>query len=340
MNKNIPVGAMKIKNIKTTVKLHDLGQFRQEWKGILSPLYNEEFIQTFIHKQFLDEAENYIELYQNSAYWKGLLEVALPYLSLDEQGELNILDVGSGGGNTVFPLFELFPNANIIASDLSVPLLKNLKRYHEDNFAEKSCVTMQLNAEDLVFEPEQLDLVVGGAILHHLFDPAKAIGESFKVLKHGGSAIFFEPFEAGNQILGLIFSQLIEENKRISNKQDHIPDEVIKLFQWQLNDFSIRKSFDKSLPVFKEMDDKWLFTQQYFQEVGRGFGFREIIIYPLHRTERCYFNQIRTILRLGAGKNESVLPEWALDYVMDMDARFSNDLKKDLLLEGCIIFRK
>src|SRR5208337_3692469 len=131
------------------------------------------------------------------------------HLALDPAGAPRILDLGSGGGNTVFALHELYPKARMIASDLSVPLLRILKANLERHHEAMSCSIVQMNAEEIVFRDDQMDLVVGGSILHHLFTPEKTLRECYRVLKPGGSAVFFEPFELGNQILALIFKQLI-----------------------------------------------------------------------------------------------------------------------------------
>ena len=71
---------------------------------------------------------------------------------------------------------------------------------------------MQLNAEKLVFEPSQFDLVIGGAIRHHLLAPHKAVAEAFRVLISGTVAVFFDPFELSNQVLVLVFQHLIDLN--------------------------------------------------------------------------------------------------------------------------------
>src|SRR5271157_5354433 len=151
----------------------------------------------------------YVGVYQNVPHWKDLLGTANRHLALDPAGSLRILDLGSGGGNTVFALLELYPKARMIASDLSVPLLRILKANLERHHEAMSCAIVQMNAEQIVFRDDQMDLVVGGSILHHLLTPEKTLRECYRVLKPGGSAVFFEPFELGNQILALIFKQLI-----------------------------------------------------------------------------------------------------------------------------------
>jgi ubiquinone/menaquinone biosynthesis C-methylase UbiE len=352
---------MYLEQIKTTTELHDLGDVKPELSGILSPVYSEDFVGKFIHEQFLEDARTYIQLYQNCGYWKWLLQNSQPYLEIDPSRPLNILDIGSGAGNTVFPLLEIYPNANVIASDLSIPLLKALKEYSQEHYGDKNLLVMQLNAEELVFEPGEIDLVIGGAILHHLFDPSKTIKEAYKALKPGGYALFYEPFEAGNQMLSLIFKELIEKNQRRSSdrqgglkakaksflkkqtlppEESKIPDKVVQLFKLQMEDFEIRKNPDKTQPIFQRLDDKWLFTKSYFEKAAKSAGFREITIYPIHDTQGAFGNQIRTILSIGLGLDESALPQWAWDCANRMDNHFSDQLKEDLLLEGCIILRK
>jgi ubiquinone/menaquinone biosynthesis C-methylase UbiE len=72
-------------------------------------------------------------------------------LQLPVDGPLTILDLGSGAGNTVFPLLDLYPNATLIASDLSIPLLRALRRKQVAEYGQRDCRVMQLNAEELVF---------------------------------------------------------------------------------------------------------------------------------------------------------------------------------------------
>lgn len=49
-----------------------------------------------------------------------------------------------------------------------------------------------MNCEELEFPDDSFDLIVGMAILHHL-DLARSIHEIKRVLKPGGTAVFFEP---------------------------------------------------------------------------------------------------------------------------------------------------
>lgn len=331
---------MKLDKFETTVELQDLGNIRSEWAGILSPMYNDEIVHKYIHSQFLEEAEHYIERYQSLDYWTGLLRLAQEHMV--GKGPEKILDIGSGAGNTIFGLFELYPTASIIASDLSLPLLKGLKDFYLQKYANRSCIIMQLNAEELIFQEHQFDLVVGGAILHHLLSPEKTLAQSAKVLKAGGHAVFFEPFEIGNQLIALILKHLLQVNSSLSrfDRKRRMAPKIVRFFERLCKDFEVRKGIDKSGEIFQRIDDKWLFTRSYFEDQAQATGFQRVHVYPLHGTVNQFSSQIQTYLRLGLQTDYKALPEWAREYISKMDQHFTPEVRRELLIEGCVIFDK
>lgn len=348
---------MQFEEFNITKELHNLGEFDPRWEGIFSPIYEDDFVQKFIHRQFIEDASVYIQKYQNLEYWQYLLQSAQQFFTFKSDDRLKILDLGSGSGNTVFPLMELYPNAHIVASDLSLPLLKSLKDYFEIHYPSHSCLILQQNAEDMIFEPDTIDFIVGGAILHHLYDPPKTLGQCYKVLKPGGIALFFEPFEIGNQIIAMILGHLIDLNEKMPiqtqitkllgklriyppwNKKTIAPN-IISLFIALRHDFEVRKGTNKDDPMFQRLDDKWLFTKGYFTEVAKSIGFDELTIYPLHRVDNLFSGQIKSYLRLGLGNNDYVLPQWAEGYIEKADKQFSMELLNEIIIEGGIVLRK
>jgi ubiquinone/menaquinone biosynthesis C-methylase UbiE len=231
------------RRLKTTVPLGDLGSVDRRWAGIYSPNYEDEQVHKFIHKQFLEDASTYVQRYQNTEFWKYLIGRGLEHAEVRSATPF-ILDLGSGG-NSVFPLLDLFPTAGIVASDLSLPLLKILKDYMEQRYADRSFAVVQLNAEEVFFADNQFDLVVGGAILHHLFHPEKTIAECARVLRPGGSAIFFEPFEAGHQVLALTLRSLLDRNGRLQGGEEPLQPAVVRFFEALCHDWDVRKGEDK-----------------------------------------------------------------------------------------------
>jgi len=331
---------MQLNNFKFTTELHDLGQFNEEWSGILSPLYDRDLVKKFVHKQFWEDASKWIDFSQNFDYWKWLLQRSQKSFYLESSDVLRILDVGSGGGNTIFPLLELYPHANVIASDLSVPLLRYLKKYYDKHYSNHHLLIIQMNAEELIFEDNQMDLVVGGAILHHLLCPSKALAEVYRVLTPGRAAIFYEPFEIGNQIIALTIKHLITINHLLSPGIEHIQPHIIDTFESLCKDINVRKGIDKTGLRYQQIEDKWLFTKGYLENIAASIGFSEIIIYPIHNTNNPFSRQINYLLQAINKVDAAALPQWVIKYIHDIDQFFSEELRNELLIEGCVILKK
>lgn len=326
-------------DIKTTTPLIDLGQLRTEWQGIFSPRYDDELIEKYIHRQFLEEASTYAARYNDRAHWKNLLSLAQEHSSLRAPRPA-ILDIGSGAGNSVFPLLDLYPDARVVATDLSVPLLQVLKGDLDRLYPGRECLVMQLNAEQLVFATDQFDLVCGGAILHHLLRPEQTILECHRVLKPGGAAVFFEPFELGNQVLAMALRHLLELNSLRGDPGQPISADVCKFLQAVCTDYDARKGRQKPAALLEQLDDKHLFTKDYFEELQRSAGFEKLSFVPLCEPDEIFSAQAKTLLRLGMGRSETALPDWAWKHLRRIDDHFSAELRGELSFEFCVIFAK
>jgi ubiquinone/menaquinone biosynthesis C-methylase UbiE len=316
----------------------DLGRTgNQRLSGIFSPIYDQSVVEQYLHTQFLEHAKVYAEKYHAINYFRALISKAFQRTTLPQQGlnNLTILDIGSGAGNSIFPLLKLCPNSLIIASDLSVEMLVLLKDVLVAQKADQNCSIFQLNAEELDFKPGSIDVVVGAAVLHHLFAPKKTIEGCARVLKPGGYAIFFEPFEAGYSQLQTIYEAILDDPRH-----ETLSEEVKTLLRALINDIIVRKGDDKSPPIYSQIDDKWLFKKDFFQKMIQADHFSECMIYPLHSTEHQFENQTVTFLRLGIGKEPDILPEWAWDIIRQYDLSLTDDVKNELLIEGCIILKK
>lgn len=322
--------------------------------GIFSPTYDPELVSQYVQSQFTDGMEWYVERYQNLPYWKCLISLALERVNRPPRtGEVaTILDLGSGAGNTILPLLELFPSSVVIASDLSVPMLAGLRKQLLARDLRQQCAMLQLNAEDLDFPPQCFDLVVGGAILHHLFRPERVIEGCARILKPGGCAIFFEPFESGNAILTMAYREILQRNQSLidetrSAASDSAPDNAPPLpvataafLQEFSHQHEIRKGRCKDDEVFQRLDDKWLFTQRFFQEQSASAGFQQCIIDPLHPSPQPFIDQTRSYMVTVVGKPEDAMPPWAWAILQRYETMFSADLKSEMFTEGRVIFRK
>jgi ubiquinone/menaquinone biosynthesis C-methylase UbiE len=119
---------------------------------------------------------------------------------MDKIGDLegqNVLETGCGSG--WFTKILAKKGANIWAFDISAEAVNVTKTLMHELGYDNSVKIDQMPAENMSYEPEMFDLVIGNAILHHL-DLNLAVGEIFRVLKKGGKALFMEPL-GHNQLI-------------------------------------------------------------------------------------------------------------------------------------------
>lgn len=104
---------------------------------------------------------------------------------------LRILDYGCGNG--WFSHWMASRGAHVIGIDISDELIKQALLNYADKTYDGSVDFTVMAAENLTFEPESFDLVVGSAILHHT-DLKSSVCNIERILKRdGGRAIFVEP---------------------------------------------------------------------------------------------------------------------------------------------------
>jgi len=85
---------------------------------------------------------------------------------------------------------------------------------------------------------------MGGAILHHLLNPEKAIKGAYRALKKGGYAIFFEPFENGNSILELAYSEILEKTEMpVSSERKNILKYTFDILKPRKSRINLMKKF-------------------------------------------------------------------------------------------------
>jgi SAM-dependent methyltransferase len=318
-----------------SVPLVDLGESDIRFEGIYSPEPELRRSRRGITEQFLENAEAYHQRFIDSEYFKSLIEQALLETPLTRQAPL-ILDLGSGSGNSVWPCLELFPQAQIVATDLSPNLLAILRDHaasRDNDVGRLGAICMDVTQNH--FSPDRFDFAIGAAILHHLIDPIAALSAVHHSLKPGAFALFFEPFENGNAILTLAYEDIVSQASSRPLRED-----VHVFLNRMVNDFRVRMAIRPGQPQLAELDDKWMFTKQWFERAAEVCGYSELIIKPLHELEQPFASQTRANLNMGLGLPPDVLPDWAWAIIDRIDQAFSQDLRADLLIEGRVMMRK
>jgi ubiquinone/menaquinone biosynthesis C-methylase UbiE len=325
--------------IEQDVDLVNLGgKEGPDLEGIFAPNYDEFEVGRYIQGQFLEHAEDWAKRYEASAYFGSLIRDALATAAVtfrQRQRPSRILDLGSGSGNTIFPLLELFPRSFVVASDLSVAMLKVLRAGLLAKYHKLRCALLQLNAEDLFFVDQSFDFVVGGAVLHHMIYPDRTIAGCARVLKPGGYAIFFEPFEEGCVLVRNCCEAVVNDSR-----SDSLSPEVRQFLPAWMYDVDVRKQQDKPLALMKRLDDKWLFRKSYFEDLARAHGFAECTIHPLGGEAPSCEKYVESLLHVGLQKQRDALPPWAWETIRATEERIPEATRRESLIEGCIIFKR
>jgi len=319
------------------VPLIDMGRANPKFQNIYQPEPEIGAAKIGITEQFLSNSQIYHQKYAHSEHMVELFKRSFEAVGFSPKSNPNILDLGAGSGkNSLLPMLTIFDNARFVATDLSPDLLEILRRYVDQEGLSDRVACVCTDAMNSLFTANSFDVVAGVAILHHLMDPALAIRAAYSALKEGGIAVFYDPFE-GFGLLGLSFKMILDRAAREHLKLDDVVADFLRAI---IIDFDARRGTDKTADRFKYMDDKWLFTRNYFEDVLRSTGFESVKVLARTNHATCFRDLVTDLLRLGLELTPNALPDWAWETIDLLDCSFSPEMKEDLVMEGAIIFKK
>jgi len=114
------------------------------------------------------------------------------------------LEIGSGTGYFSLNLMQEGVITDLVATDVSTGMLSSLSATAASLGLADRVQARQADAEELPFEDESFDLVLGHAVLHHIPDLAKAFSEFDRVLRPGGAIVFCgEPSAYGDRLASI-----------------------------------------------------------------------------------------------------------------------------------------
>jgi tRNA (cmo5U34)-methyltransferase len=115
----------------------------------------------------------------------------------------NLLDIGCGGGNYSLMMLTKIPNLNCTLVDLSKPMLD--KAFERVSRKTNSIVTcLQSDIREVELNENHYDIILAGAVLHHLRDDRdweKTFTKLFKLLKPGGCLMISDLIAQDTEIL-------------------------------------------------------------------------------------------------------------------------------------------
>src|SRR5690554_4579996 len=98
----------------------------------------------------------------------------------------NLLDIGCGAGNYTLMMLTKIPGLNCTLVDISQPMLD--KAIERVSLQTDKVETLQGDIRDVALEESQFDIILAGAVLHHLRDDRDwemTFGKIYKLLKPG-----------------------------------------------------------------------------------------------------------------------------------------------------------
>lgn len=320
----------------------DLGTANANFKGIFAPVATSQSPLVGVTSQFLEDASVYHSRYSDNHYWSMLLNIAI-----ERMGAISpkvVLDIGSGSGNSVIPLLMRFPEARVVATDISPNLLAILRDYFVgDHQTLNRLDLLCADASTVELRENSVDLVVGAAILHHIVKPETVVKNAFSALRAGGWAVFFEPFKGGSSLLTLAYKQVLREAKhqpprhRWSAQEQHSTDGLNVLARI-VHDFDTRVAM--SVERAMELDDKWMFQKTEFEAMARRQGWSRCDCYSLQDGKAPVRAQTEVYLRLAAQLDASSLPDWAWQILDEFDSQLADDVRFNAWMEGMVLFQK
>ena len=128
----------------------------------------------------------------------------------------NLLDIGCGAGNYTLTMLSKMKNLNCTLVDLSKPMLD--KAYERvSQVTEKKTEIIQGDIREIHLMEDHFDIILAGAVLHHLRDDADwdfVFRKLFSVLKSGGclmiSDVVTQDIETLNQYIWEKYGDYLE----------------------------------------------------------------------------------------------------------------------------------
>jgi SAM-dependent methyltransferase len=134
-----------------------------------------------------------------------------------------LLEVGCGGGQYLSMLCRYRPDLTMFGVDLEPSAVL----YASKN---KQLSIVCASAETLPFDPETFSAVVGFDILEHVENPLRAVQEVYRVLKVGGSGVFYVPCEGNGGSIYKILGHHDRKKQLIGHIQQFTTDDVLSFF--------------------------------------------------------------------------------------------------------------
>lgn len=275
--------------------------------------------------------------FREITHFETLLRAAVEGAGLSPPVGPVILVLAAGDGvSGVAPCLRLFRGARIVAADRTDAEFGPLRRHLRDSGAEGRVICVEMEPENERFPAATFDLVTGSSILNRLIDPDRALANVFRLLKPGGHAVFFEPFD-GFGLIRLAFERVLAEAE-LRGKPLNPP--LAAALADHVGEIAARTMPDSSRPGFAERAQKWLFSRESLTAGARQIGFREARFFSHNDHSTLYRDFARSLITHKVGAGVADMPDWAWGVLDSFDRALPPPVKRLLMLEGTMVLSK
>jgi|SRR6185295_7105700 len=288
-----------------------------------------------ITSQFLENAATYHKDYYNPDAIRSILWRMLPK-EIANLEEPVFLDIGSGSGNTVIALLDMFTKPHVIALDLSENLLGILSSIVHREYSGRDVVYFCADATKGYLRDAVVDCVIGSAILHHIVDPVLALHNAAMAVRPGGYLCFMEPFEAGYSAIRLVYEHILELEPY---RHPKLPDSVREAMERTIRDWSARTNVGVLRDITSSLDDKWLMTRHFFEKAAIASNCTLVSIADYDASIPL---SARAVYDLFEHFEQPIpeLPDWVLKQIARLDSAFSPSSRRDMICYGLVLLKK
>jgi len=177
-----------------------------------------------VREQFGRTADGYVH---NKGFASGKdLEAAAELLKPTPEDTL--LDVATGGGHTA--LFFAPMVRQVVASDLTMQMLKRAQEYISDEGNVENVIFREADAEDLPFPAGSFTLLTCRIAPHHFPDTPRALKEFHRVLRRGGRMVIIDTLLPDDPDVAA-FMQDIEQRRDPTHVRAFTKDEWLEMIE-------------------------------------------------------------------------------------------------------------
>jgi tRNA (cmo5U34)-methyltransferase len=115
----------------------------------------------------------------------------------------NLLDIGCGAGNYTLKMLSKNKNLHCTLVDLSKPMLDKARERITD-ITTRPPITIQADIREAALKENNFDIILAGAVLHHLRDDAdweKTFQKLYGILRPGGCLMISDLITQENEVL-------------------------------------------------------------------------------------------------------------------------------------------